>query len=112
LQKEERISDEKWEKEKFREREAQMMQELQKLSRDMDVQLELARENMEKTTNARRAKNKVKRRKMMEIEQDIKSQKMLRMQQMFSKLDRQAQAIKHLKLNEREVRMHLKHKLT
>ena len=112
LKKEEKISDEKWERKKFREKEEQIMKEIEVLSHDLEIQMQLAQEEMGKSTKVRKVKEKVKKQKMKELEKEIKKDKMLRMKKMFHKLERQAKVINQLKVNELDIRMQLKNKLT
>jgi hypothetical protein len=111
LQKEEKITDQKWEKEKHKQREEEILRELQMLSQEMDHKMQMAEYNLKKTSNVQKIKRQVKREKLKEIERDIKKDKMERMQNMFKKLDKQAKVMQQLKMNELDVRMHLKNKL-
>lgn len=111
LQKEEKILDEKWEKEKQKQNEERMLKKIQALSQEMEFQMQLAERRLAKTSKAKKMKEQVKRQKLKEIERDIKRDKMERMQRMFDKLDRQVEVVKQLKANELSVRMHLKKKL-
>jgi hypothetical protein len=111
LQKEEKITDEKWEREKHKQREDEIMRELQMLSQEMDHKMQMAQEQLKKTSNVKKIKRQIKRQKLKEIERDIKKDKMERMQTMFRKLDRQAKMVQQLTMNELDVRMHLKNKL-
>lgn len=111
LQKEEKILDEKWEKEKQKQNEERMLKKIQALSQETEFQMQLAERRLAKTSKAKKMKEQVKRQKLKEIERDIKRDKMERMQRMFDKLDRQVEVVKQLKANELSVRMHLKKKL-
>lgn len=88
------------------------MQELEKLTHEMDVQMQLAEESMGRVADVRKVKEKVRRQKLREIEREVKKGKMERMGQMLMKLQRQAEVVGRLQVEERSVRMRLKNKLT
>ena len=73
--------------------------------------MQMAENELKKTSNVRKIKRQVKRQKLKEIERDIKKDKMQRMQKMFMKLEKQAKVLQQLEMNELDVRMHLKNKL-
>ena len=85
-----------------------MIRDIEILSHDMEVQMQLAQEKLENSSNLKTAQRKVKLQKMREIERDIKKEKMTRIKNMLGKLDRQARAVGQLKTNEHQIRMHLK----
>ena len=82
-----------------------MIRDIEILSHDMEVQMQLAQEKLENSSNLKTAQRKVKLQKMREIERDIKKEKMTRIKNMLGKLDRQARAVGQLKTNEHQIRM-------
>ena len=88
-----------------------MIRDIEVLSHDMEIQMQLAQEKLQNSSNLKNAKRKIKIQKMKEIERDIKKEKMNRIKNMLGKLDRQAKAVGQLEANELQIRMHLKRKL-